>query len=75
MEGYGLKKPTLKPEAVPTVFGFLQPAKHTKLSEMRETRALHHSIMDDLLAGSSAAPKSSTGESLPATRNIGIQCG
>ena len=42
---------------------------------MRETRALHHSIIDDLLAGSSVAPESNTGESLPATRDIGIQCG
>ena len=75
VEGFGPKRPTLKPEAIPTVFCFSQPAKRRKLSEMREARALHRSIIDDLLAGSSTAPESNTGESLPATRDIGIQCG
>ena len=75
MEGFGPKRPTLKPEVIPTVFCFSQPAKRRKLSEMREARALRHSIIDDLLAGSSAAPQSSTGEPLPATRDIKIQCG
>ena len=32
VEGFGPKRPTLKPEAVPTVFGFSQPAKHRKLT-------------------------------------------
>ena len=75
VEGYGPKRPTLKPEAVPTVFCFSQPAKHRKLSKMREARALHRSIIDDLLSGSSVAPQSSTGESQLAIRDIGIQCG
>ena len=75
MEGFGPKRPTLKPEVVPTVFCFSQPAKRKKLSKMREARALHRSIIDDLLAGSSAVPESNTVESLPATRDIGIQCG
>ena len=57
------------------VFCFLQPAKHRKLSKTREARDLYRSIIDDLLAGSSAAPQSSTGESLLATTDIGIQCG
>ena len=54
MEGFGLKRPTLKPDTVPMVFCFSQPAKHRKLSESREAKALHHSIINDLLAGSSA---------------------
>ena len=66
------KDQLLNHEAVPTVFCFSQPAKRRKLSEMREARALYHSIIDDLLAGSSVAPQSSTGESQPATRDIAM---
>ena len=74
IEGFGPKRPTLKPEAVPTVFCFSQPTKRRKLSEAREAKAMHRSIIDSLLAG----PNSSCGSSedpQPATRDIGIQCG
>ena len=47
VEGFGPKRPTLKPEVVPMVFCILRPAKRRKLSETREGKALHHSIIDD----------------------------
>ena len=78
MEGFGPKRPTLKPGAVPTVFSFSQQAKRRKLSEAREARALHRSIIDELLAGPSAEPSAeplSIEEPEPATRDVGIQCG
>ena len=74
IEGFGPKRPTLKPEAVPIVFCFSQPTKRRKLSEAREAKAMHRSIIDSLLA----EPSSSCGSSedpQPATRDIGIQCG
>ena len=61
MEGFGPKQPTLKADAVPTVFCFSQPTKRRKLSEAREAKALHRSIIDDLLAGPSTASRSSEG--------------
>ena len=47
--GFGPKREMLKPDTVPTVFCFSNPAKRRKLSEAREARALHRSIIDDLL--------------------------
>ena len=74
MEGFGPKRATLKSDAVPTVFCFSNPAKRRKLSEARESRALHHSIIEDLLKEPTTEPHSSK-EPEPATRDIGIQCG
>ena len=62
-EGFGMKRPTIKLEAVPTVFCFSQPAKFRKFSKTREAKALHYSNIDNLLAGSNAAPQSCTGNS------------
>ena len=45
--GFGPKKAMLKLDAVPTVFCFLNPAKHRKFSKAREARALHHPIIED----------------------------
>ena len=51
VEGFGSKRPTLKPDEIPMVLCFSQPVKHRKLSKTREVKALHRSIIDDLLAG------------------------
>ena len=75
VEGFGPKRPTLKADAVLTVFCFSQPTKHRKLTEVIEARALHRSIVDDLLAGLSTVSQSGSEESQPATRVIGIQFG
>jgi len=45
VEGFGPKRPTLKADAIPTVFCFSNPVKRRKLSEAREARAMHHSII------------------------------
>ena len=74
IEGFGPKRPTLKPEAVPTVFCFSQPTKRRKLSEAREAKTMHRSIIDSLLAGPNSSCGSSKDPQL-ATRDIGIQCG
>ena len=74
VEGFGPKRATLKLDAVPTVFCFSNPAKRRKLSEARESRALHQSIIEDLLKEPSTEPQSSK-EPEPATRDIEIQCG
>ena len=74
VEGFGQKRATLKLDAVPTVFYFLNPAKRRKLSEARELRALHRSIIEDLLKEPTTEPHSSK-EPEPATQDIGIQCG
>ena len=63
IEGLGPKRPTLKPEAVPTVFCFSQPTKRRKLSEAREAKSMHRFIIDDLLAGPSSSYGSSSGSS------------
>ena len=59
----------LKLDAVPTVFYFLNPAKCRKLSEARELRALHHSIIEDLLKEPTTEPHSSK-EPEAATRDM-----
>ena len=76
VEGFGPKRatPTLKLDAVPTVFCFSNPANHRKLSEARESRVLHRSVIEDLLKEPTMEPHSSK-EPEPATRDIGIQCG
>ena len=66
VEVFGPKRATLKSDAVPTVFYFLNPAKHRKLSEARELRALHCSIIEDLLKKPTTEPHSSK-EPEPAT--------
>ena len=73
VEGFGPKRAMLKSDTVPTVFYFSNPAKHRKLSEARESRALHRSITEDLLKEPTTEPHSSK-ELEPATRDIGIQC-
>ena len=74
VEGFGPKRATLKLDAVPTVFCFSNPANHRKLSEARESRVLHRSVIEDLLKEPTMEPHSSK-EPEPATRDIGIQCG
>ena len=49
VEEFGPKRAMLKLDAVPTVFCFLNPAKHRKLSEANKARALRCSIIEDLL--------------------------
>jgi len=48
-EGFEPKRPMLKLDAIPTEFCFSNPTKHRKLSEAKEARAMHCSIIDDLL--------------------------
>ena len=72
--GFELKRAMLKPDAVPTVFCFTNPAKLRKFSEARETRVLYCSIIDDLLEVVPREPDSSK-ETESATRHIGMQCG
>ena len=74
IEGFGPKRPTLKPEAVPTVFCFSQLTMRRKLIEAREAKAMHHSIIDNSLVGPSSSHGSSE-DPQPATGDIGIQCG
>ena len=73
LPGFGSKRTMLKPDAVPTVFCLLNPPKHRTLSEARKARALHCSIIEDLLE----LPREpySSKETKSATRDIGIQCG
>ena len=74
VKGFGPKRATLKSDAVPTVFCFSNPAKRRKLSKARESRALHCSIIEDLLKEPTTEPHSSK-EPEPATQDIRIQCG
>ena len=62
------KRITLKANAVPIVFCFSSPAKHRKLNEAKEARALHRSVIDDLLEV--AKKPHSSMETEPATRDI-----
>ena len=71
MKGFGLKRTTLKSDAVPIVFCFSSP---TKCRKARESRTLHYSIIEDLLKEPSTESHSSK-EAEPAKRDIGIQCG
>ena len=68
------KRAMLKPDIVPTVFCFLNPAKHSMLSKARKLKALHRSIIKDLMKEPSMESQSSK-EPEQATRGIGIQCG
>ena len=72
--GFGPKRATLKPDAVPTVFCFSNPAKRRKPSKARQARALHRSIVDNLLEVP-REPHPEPQETESATRDIGIQCG
>ena len=75
--GFRLKGAMIKPDTVSTVFCFSNPAKHRKLSKAREARALHRSIIDNLLEvprEPHSKPHSSK-ETESAIRDIGIQCG
>ena len=74
VEGFGPKRAMLKSDTVPTVFCFLNPAKCRKLNKVRESRTVHHSIIDDLLKEPTKETYSSK-KPEPATRDIGIQCG
>ena len=74
VERFGPKRTMLKSDAVPTVFCFSNPDKRRKLSKARESRALHRSIIEDLLKEPATDPHSSK-EPEPVTRDIGIQCG
>ena len=71
--GFGPKRAMLKPDAVLTVFCFSIPAKRRKLSKAREARALHRSIVDDLLEVPREPLPDSSKETESATRDIGIQ--
>ena len=57
-----------------TVFCFSQLTKRRKLSKAREAKAMHCSVIDNLLAGPSSSHGSSEDPQL-ATKDNGIQCG
>ena len=72
--GHGPSKKTLKPEAVPSVFSFVPPAKHRKISEDRIVRTEQWVMVDQLLSTSSSSLNVSLDTQL-LTTDVETQCG
>ena len=50
LEGFGPSKNTLKPDAVPSIFTYVPPAKRRKTSEAQIAQATHRGIINELLS-------------------------
>ena len=74
LEGFGLSKKMLNPDAVPLVFCYAPPPKRRKTSEARIALATHRDVINELLsAGPSNQPNEFEPE--PHTKDVGIHCG
>jgi len=74
LPGHGPSKKTLKPEAVPSVFSFMPPAKHRKISEAQIARTEQRVMVDQLLSRSSSSSNISV-DTQPLTTDVETQCG
>jgi len=74
LPGHGPSKKTSKPEAVPSVFSFVPPAKLRKISEARIARTEQRVMVDQLLSTSSSSSNVSLGTQ-PLTTDVETQCG
>ena len=74
LPGHGPSKKTLKPQAVPSVFSFVTPAKRRKTSEARIARTEQRVMVAQLLSTCSSSSNISL-ESQPRTTDEYIQCG
>ena len=74
LEGFGPSRRTLKPDAVPTIFSFHSLPKRRKLSEARQAKAQHRSVVEELLEEQTSDVATET-ERVVTTRDVGTQCG
>ena len=61
ISGFGPSKPTLKPDAIPSVFSYSSEPKHHRSSELRAEKK----DRDDLLSSLLSEPSKSDPETLP----------
>ena len=74
LEGFRPSRQMLKPDAVPTIFSFSSLPKRRKLSEAKQAKAQHRSVVEELLKEQNSDVATETAR-VVTTQDVGTQCG